>query len=106
MKHFAACINAAPPLPRQCGGVYLLMWPGGVYCGQTVQGFATRWEEHLSDLRRGYHVNDALRAAWRAYGDLHATVLWIGAKAQARPMEVWYMQQLRARGYVLANEVG
>ena len=104
MKHLAACIKSAPVLPRQCGGVYLLAWPGGCYIGETVAGFDRRWQEHLDDLRRGYHVNDALRAAWRQFGDLHATVLWIGPKAQAVPMERWYMQQLAARGWRLANE--
>lgn len=108
MKHFAACIKSAPPLASGLGGVYLLMplvrVVPVVYVGQTVAGFDRRWAEHLDDLRLGRHVNDGLRSAWRLYGDLHATVLWIGPKAQARPMEVWYMQQLRARGYVLANE--
>lgn len=105
MKHFTACIKAAPPLGPGLGGVYLLAAPGGLcYVGQTVAGFDRRWQEHLDDLRRGYHVNDALRAAWKAHGDLHATALWIGPKSQAVTMERWYMSELRRRGFVLANE--
>jgi hypothetical protein len=110
MKHLAACIKAAPPLPRQCGGVYVLAplcRPCAVlYVGMTAAGFDRRWQEHADDLRLGRHVNDALRALWRQYGDLHAAVLWVGPKAQARAMEVWYMGELRRRGWRLANEVG
>jgi hypothetical protein len=106
MKLLTECIACAPPLPSKAGGVYLLAWPGGVYCGMTVAGFARRWQEHMDDLRLGRHVNDGLRAAWRQHGDLHAAVLWIGAKAEALPMERWYMTELRRRGYRLANEVG
>lgn len=105
MRHFAACIACAPPLPRAAGGVYLLAWPGGCYVGMTVAGFGRRWQEHADDLRRGYHANDALRLAWRQYGDLTATALWIGPKATTRDMERWYMAELRRRGYRLANEV-
>lgn len=106
MKLLTACIKAAPPLAPGLGGVYLLAAPGLVYCGQTVAGFGRRWQEHADDLRRGYHVNDALRAAFKAHGDLHATVVWIGPKAQTRAMERWWMTELRRRGFRLANEVG
>lgn len=105
MKLLTACIKAAPLLPSQCGGVYLLACPSCVYAGMTVAGFGRRWQEHLDDLRRGHHVNDVLRAAWKAHGDLHATALWIGPKVQTRPMEIFWMQELRRRGYRLANEV-
>lgn len=109
MKHLAACIKAAPPLPARCGGVYLLAplcRPApAVYIGMTTTTFARRWQEHADDLRRGYHVNDVLRGLWRAYGDLHATALWVGPRAATRDMERWYMTELRRRGYVLANEV-
>jgi hypothetical protein len=110
VRHFAECIAAAPELPYKGGGVYLLAPLArpvpAVYVGQTVAGFGRRWQEHLDDLRLGRHVNDQLRAFWRRYGDMHATVLWIGHKSQARPMELWWMRTLRARGYRLANEVG
>ena len=110
MKHFAACIKSAPPLQSGIGGVYLLTPlcapPSQVYIGMTVAGFARRWQEHLDDLRLGRHVNDQLRALWRQYGDLHAVPLWVGPKAQARPMEIFWMQELRRRGYRLANEAG
>lgn len=109
MKLFAACIKAAPVIGYQLGGVYLLTPPVAppplVYVGETSRTFAARWQEHLDALRQGFHANDGLRRMWREYGDLHATVLWIGPRAQVRAMERWWMQELRRRGYRLANEV-
>lgn len=106
VKHFAACIKVAPPLPPACGGIYILAAPGGVvYVGQTVRPFAVRWQEHADDLRLGRHVNDALRRAWRAHGDLAAQAIYLCAKEHTVAWERWWMVELRRRGYVLANEV-
>jgi hypothetical protein len=111
VKHFAACIKSAPRIGGGLGGVYLLVplvrGVPLVYCGQTTRAtFAVRWQEHLDGLRLGYHVNDGLRSLWRAYGDLHACVVWVGPRAATVAMERWYFSELRRRGFVLANEVG
>lgn len=41
---------------------------GCIYVGSGVK-IPQRWKEHLSDLRRGEHVNRRLQRAWDKYGE-------------------------------------
>lgn len=107
MKHLSACIKHAPRIPPGFGGVYAWCWPGGgVYVGQTARSdFATRWREHLDGLRLGYHHNDGMRAAWKAYGDAAPIVLGVYPRRHLTAWERWWMTELRRRGWRVSNEV-
>ena len=51
-------------------GIYMIKNKvnGNVYIGQAADIYE-RWEEHISLLRRGKHVNNHLQRAWNKYGD-------------------------------------
>jgi len=51
-------------------GIYIIenKANGKIYIGSSVN-LRTRWNKHLSDLRRGIHGNPHLQAAWNQYGE-------------------------------------
>lgn len=87
--------------PRGWGLVYLLAWPGGTYIGQTRQPLAKRWAQHLDDLRKGRHPNDALRGAWARYGaaGIAGTILEVVPLTRLDERERYWIEQ-----YGSANE--
>lgn len=108
MKLLTAYIKAAPTIPAGMGGCYLLLPPVPsrlVYVGQTARAtFAIRWQEHADALRHGYHVNDALRGLWREHGDLLAVPLGVWPREHLTAWERYWFDEMRRRGYRLANE--
>lgn len=52
-------------------GVYVIrnVVNGKVYVGSASRGIRSRWNEHLSNLRKARHANRHLQAAWIKYGE-------------------------------------
>lgn len=61
----------APRIIKRYGGIYCIACkPASViYIGQTKRCFEKRWQEHISELNKGKHVNDRMQAAWKQYRD-------------------------------------
>ena len=49
-------------------GVYQIKINNKIYVGSTVQGFSTRWGNHISALSRGKHKNLRLQRLYNKYG--------------------------------------
>lgn len=52
-------------------GVYVIenIASGKKYVGSAARSFASRWNKHRHDLRKGTHKNSHLQRAWDAYGE-------------------------------------
>jgi hypothetical protein len=63
-------------------GVYKIEFNGKCYVGSTIQSFKTRWNNHLTGLRRNKHHNKHMQNAFNKYGEdaLKFTVLEIVEK--------------------------
>lgn len=41
-----------------------------VYIGQTINKVETRWQKHVSTLKKGNHSNSHLQSSWNKYGEI------------------------------------
>ncbi len=46
----------------------MIRWNGGSYVGQTITMATHRWEQHISQLRKGEHHNKRLQEAFYSVG--------------------------------------
>lgn len=85
-------------------GVYMIQSPsGGVYIGSSVR-LKRRRTRHFSEMRNGYHINEALQRAWNKYdGDLKFVVLEYCENESLLDREQWWIDYIRSTGGKLYN---